>query len=159
MKTCVKTALPLSLLLFACSKEQTATNVVNVVLAEARFQRDLAEVKPQLPSALKSALLVVRAEVLKSDVSVQASPKQQEVSTGQGWSAALVQTTCVLKGDQQAGLLWIINIAYRADGVNLRFPIEATNGEQCVLVLKKDQEHSRWCQTNVFAIIKGFEVR
>jgi hypothetical protein len=135
------------------------TKIVDVVLAEARFQRELAEVKLELPSALNSALLVVRATVLKADAAVEASPEQQEVPTGQGWSAALVQATSVLKGDQQVGLLWIANGGFRADGLHWRYPIEATNGGQCVLVLEKDKELSRWCQTNVFAIIRGLEVR
>lgn len=159
MRAPAKTALLLGCLLFACWRAQGTTNIADVVLAEARFQRDLDKVKRELPTGLKSAVLVVRATILKSDAAVEASPRQQEVPTGQAWRAALVQVTSALKGDQQVGILWIANGGFRADGLHWRYPIEATNGEQRVLVLEKDKKLSRWCQTNVFAIIRGLEVR
>lgn len=146
-------------MLMASWKAQAATNLVDVVLAEGRFQRDVTEVKPALERALNSAVLVVRARVLNSDTTVEASPKQQEVSTGQGWRAALVQTTCLFKGDQQAGPLWVANGGFRADGLHWRYPIEATNGQGCILVLEKDKKLSRLCQTNVYAVARGLEVK
>jgi hypothetical protein len=39
------------------SSLQAATNLTDIVLAEASFQRDVAEVKRELPRALQSAVL------------------------------------------------------------------------------------------------------
>lgn len=135
------------------------TTLRAIVLAEGRFQRDLADIKHELPGALKSAAVVVRAKVLNADSAVEASPNQEEVSTGQGWRAALVESTSVLQGSQQTGLLWVANGGFRADGLHWRYPIEATNGQRCILVLERDDRLSRWCQTNVFAIVRGLEVK
>jgi hypothetical protein len=161
MKARSQTAFLLASVLFISWTTQAATNLVDTLLAKGRFQQDMQEVRLELESGIRSAALVVRARVVNSDTAVQASPKQHEVSTGQGWSAALCQTTHVFKGDPKAGLLWVANGAFRAGpaGMESRHPIEATNGQQCILVLEKNKKLSRWCQTNVFTIIRGLEVR
>lgn len=161
MKAPCHTALLLASLSFICWTAHAATNLVDALLAEGGFQQDTQEVRAKLQSAIGSAALVVKARVVNSDTAVQASPNQSEVSTGQGWSATLCQTTHVFKGDPRADLLWVANGAFRAGpvGMEWRHPIEATNGQQCVLVLEKDKKLSRWCQTNVFTIIRGLEVK
>jgi len=159
MKALVKRAALTVSLLIACWRAQGTTNIAEVVLSEASFQRPLVFVKRELPDALSSAELVVRARVLDTHSTVKASPKQQEVSADQGWRAALVQAPSMLRGDQQLGPLWVINMGFHGNGTQWHFPIEATNGQPCILILEKDKKHSRWCQTNVFAVVKGFEVK
>lgn len=160
MKAACQAPLLLASLLFTCCVAQAVT-LLDTLLAEGRFQQGTQEVRAGLQSAIRSAALVIKARVVNSDTAVQASPKQREVSTGQGWSAALCQVTHVFKGDQNAGLLWVANGAFRAGpaGMEWLHPIEATNGQECILILEKDRKLSRWCQTNVFTIIRGLEVR
>ena len=161
MKTLVHATPLLACMLFACWTAEATTNIVGVLLAESRFQRETNEVRPELERAVSSAVLIVKAKVLNSDSAVEASPRQQEVSTGQGWRAALLRTTRVFRGDQQAGLLWVANGAFRAGptGMQWRYPVEAKDGQECILVLEQDKKLSRWCQTNVFAIVRGLEVK
>jgi hypothetical protein len=161
MKARCRSALLIASLSFTCCAAQAATNLVDNLLAGGRFQQDTRDVRAKLRSSIESAALVVKATVVNSNTAVQASPKQREVSTGQGWSAALCQTAYVFKGDPKAGLLWVANGAFRSGpaGLEWRRPVETINGQQCILVLEKDKTLSRWCQTNVFAIIRGLEVR
>ena len=155
-------SLPIFLLfafLFAGGPAQASTNLADVVLAEGRFQLGEAEVKRALEQTLGSALLVVKATVLNSNTAVRESPKQPKLSAGQGWAAAVLQTTHVLKGDQGAGTLLVNNLALRENGPHWRRPVETTNGQACILVLQKDTGLSRLCRTNVYTVMRGLEVR
>ena len=137
----------LILLSVTCYAGQTDTNLVDTVLAQAEFQ-DVNLAKLELADALKRAVLVVRATVTDSNATVEASPKQNEVSTGQGWKAASLQPMRVLKGTPEVGVILVENMGRRA-GPYWRWPIEAANGQTCVLILERDEKLSRWCQTNV----------
>src|SRR5262249_55129880 len=98
--------------LLTCSA-QTSTKVSSIVLAKGRFQRDSSEVARELPRALESAVLVMDATVLDGDSSVKAT-----VGTPQGWRAALVKPTSVLKGNRQPEAVWVANMGFRIDGLH-----------------------------------------
>ena len=157
MRTSFLHLLLLIVLSVTCYAGGTDTNLVDTVLAQAEFQ-DVDIAKLELADALKRAVLVVRATVTDSNATVEASPKQNEVSTGQGWKAASLQPMRVLKGTPEVGVILVENMGRRA-GPNWRWPVEAANGQTCVLILERDDKLSRWCQTNVYEVIEGMEVK
>jgi hypothetical protein len=150
----------LSVLPLTCRTEQVDTNLVDTVLAQAKFQ-DVDQAKVRIQDALQRAVLVVQATVINSNTVVEASPGQKEVSTGQSWRAASLQVTRALKGDPQLDVILVDNLAFRGGrGVaKWSHPIEATNGQACILILERNEKLSRWCQTNVYAVMEGMEVR
>lgn len=98
---------------------------------------------------LPGASLIVRAIVVDNNTSVKASAMQTEVSPDQGWAAALIRPTRVLKGSQPGDLILVNNMAVR-DKMSWRRPVEATNGQERIFYLKKDETLSRWCRMNVY---------
>jgi hypothetical protein len=141
------------------SPVRAATNLVDVVLAEGSFQWGKDRVAKRLPEALESAALVMRATVLDTNAVVRASPNQREVSAGQGWTAAVVGPVRMLKGEYKDKVLLVSNGAYRIDGLHWGNPISTMKGRDCILVLQRDNELSRYCQTNIYAIAPFLEVK
>jgi len=158
MKAFVLFMLPIVCLAFRCCAEEASTNIVGLVLVNATFQnREAARLR--LDRALRQAVFVIEATILNSDTQVETSPKQRDGSVAQGWSAAAVQPTRVFKGDPKVGTLLVENLGRRTGGAIRHAPIEAINGQKCILVLEKDGRLSRWCQTNVYTVMQGLEVR
>src|ERR1039458_1343462 len=112
MRTSFLHLLLLIVLSVTCYAGGTDTNLVDTVLAQAEFQ-DVDIAKLELADALKRAVLVVRATVTDSNVTVEASPRQSEVSTGQGWKAAALRPTRVLKGTPEVGVILVENMGRR----------------------------------------------
>ena len=149
-------------LLFANTVE-APTNLVDTVLAQAKFQGEMSYAKAELRKALVISTLVVKASVVNSNATVMASTNQHEVSTGQGWRVVGIRPEAVLhgkwdKGDIFMGSDWMPDVVY---GSGIQFPPRGrlTNGERCFFFLKPDEKLSRWCMTNVFREVKSVPVK
>ena len=84
---------------------------------------------------------------------------QTEVSPDQGWAAALIKPISVLEGRQPGDLILVNNMAVRDNMSGWRRPVEATNGQEHVFHLKKDERLSRWCRTDVYRVILESEMK
>jgi hypothetical protein len=151
----------LVLLVSGClaSLGRAATNdLADIVTSRAKFQRpDVAQVA--LKETLREATLIIEATIVNSDVTLRASPGQHTVSPGQGWRGVIVSPTTVFKGRPDGQSVLVENGARRTEGVQWHLPIEATNAQHCLLVLANDGQLSKWCQTNVYTVIKRMEVK
>ncbi len=153
-------------LLLSTATTRATTNLVDDVLAKARFPRDAGTRDPsyaqaELREALNSATLVIKALVVNSNAAVWASTNQHEVSPGQGWAAIAVRPEAVLKGKWEIGDLLTANqyIGHVIDGSAFPMRYSFTNGENGFFFLRPDKRLSRWCATNVFEKIKVVPIK
>jgi hypothetical protein len=158
MKTLLIFSFVLIALPLTCRTQQIDTNLLSTVLSKARF-RDEDRARLTLQQALQKAVLVTEATVIDSNTSVKVSTNQNELSPGQGFTAVSLRVTHVFKGDPQPGLILVDNAFHRDSHGVFCHPIEATNGQDCILILLRAEGLSRVCQTNVYAVIRDMEVK
>jgi hypothetical protein len=151
MKT--RTILLVLILLSGC---RSNASMEEKILSKAKHVANEGKALAEVKAAFSNATLVVRGTILNCHTNVEASAKQTEVATEQGWAAILVSPKEVLKGDKKTDSLWINNCGHPSVFESSAFPYNQTftNGQSCFFFLISDKTLSRWCQMEVYTRIK-----